>query len=147
MLPSYLATASSTWDTVCTRDIPYFVPHPPMRRKVGFKIGSWAAHRLPSGMLCVSPSLSPCLLQSFSKHVLKLQFRLWHTILRVCMVIAVYNALNFLQYTILQLWTYYLSLRVNVRLTVTLFWYKPPFLCNEHCPWKILVSIRITWFT
>ena len=26
-----------------------------------------------------------------------------------------------------------------------LFWYKPPFLCNENCPWKILVSIRITW--
>ena len=80
-------------------------PHPPIRRKVGFKIGGWAAHRLPSGMLCVSPSLSPCLLQSFSKHVLKLQFRLWHTILRFCMFIAVYNVLNFLQYTILQLWT------------------------------------------
>ena len=82
-----------------------FIPHPPVLRKVGFKIGGWAAHRLPSGRLCVSPSLSPCLLQSFSKYVLKLQFRLWHTILRFCMFIAVYNALNFLQYTILQLWT------------------------------------------
>ena len=76
MLPSYLATVSSNWDTVCTRGIPYFIPHPPILRKVGFKIGGWAAHRLPRGRLCVSPSLSPSLLQSFSKHVLKLQFRL-----------------------------------------------------------------------
>ena len=36
---------------------------------------------------------------------------------------------------------------MNVRLTVTLFWYNPRLLCYGNCPWKILVSIRITWFT
>ena len=36
---------------------------------------------------------------------------------------------------------------MNVWLTVTLFWYNPRLLCYGNCPWKILVSIRITWFT
>ena len=30
---------------------------------------------------------------------------------------------------------------------MTLFWYKLPLLCYGNCPWKILVSIRMTWFT
>ena len=33
------------------------------------------------------------------------------------------------------------------RAAVTLFWYKRPWHCYGNCPWKILVSIRITWFT
>ena len=44
------------------------------------------------------------------------------------------------------LWIWYPSLRVNVRLRLTLFSYKPPLLCYGNCPWKILVSIRTTWF-
>ena len=46
------------------------------------------------------------------------------------------------QLTILQLWTYCPSLPVNVRLRLTLFWYKPHSLRYGNCPWKILVSIR-----
>ena len=41
---------------------------------------------------------------------------------------------------ILQLW-------METRLRVTLFWYKPSLLCYANCSWKMLVSIRITWFT
>ena len=36
----------------------------------------------------------------------------------------------------------YPSLPVNVRLRLTLFWYKPYLLRYGNCPWKILVSIR-----
>ena len=38
---------------------------------------------------------------------------------------------------------------MNVRLTVTLFWYKPPVfgICYGNCPWNLLVNIRKTWFT
>ena len=40
---------------------------------------------------------------------------------------------------------WYPSLRVNVRLRLTLFWYKPLFSYANHA-WKILVSIRTLFF-
>ena len=36
---------------------------------------------------------------------------------------------------------------MEARLKVTLFWYKPSLLCYGNYSWKMLVSIRITWFT
>ena len=66
--------------------------------------------------------------REFLEVVIKRKFNVWD----MCLL--------FYQWAILQLW-------MEARLRVTLFWYKPSLLCYGNCSWKMLVSIRITWFT